>query len=60
MIVNDKPSFEEWFLDDEFAVENVTVLDESKAYINDLLRKIDLIPRMGILPKPSVSPILKL
>ena len=31
MIVNDKPVFEEWFIEDEFAVENVTALDDNKA-----------------------------
>ena len=31
MIVNDKPVFEEWFIEDEFAVENVMALDDSKA-----------------------------
>lgn len=40
MIVNNKPSFEEWFLDDEFAVENVTVLDDSKATLTTYLEKL--------------------
>ena len=31
MIVNNKPAFEEWFIEDKFAIENVMVLDDSKA-----------------------------
>ena len=55
MIVNDKTVFEEWFIEDEFAVENV--LDDNKAQIGNLLKKIDVIPRMELLPESSVSSI---
>ena len=58
MIANDKPTFEEWFIDDQFAFKNVKVSDDSKVYIDNSLKKIDVIPRMEILPEPSVSPIL--
>ena len=57
LIVNDKPTFEECFTDDEFAVESVMVSDDSKAYIDNLFIKIDVIPTMEILPEPFVSPI---
>lgn len=31
MIANDKPAFEEWFIENKFFIENVMVLDDSKA-----------------------------
>ena len=57
LIVNDKRTFEECFTDDEFAVESVMVSDDSKAYIDNLFIKIDVIPTMKMLPEPFVSPI---
>ena len=46
VIVNNKLSFEEWFIDDEFPSKNVTVLEESKAFIHDLINKTDFVPKM--------------
>lgn len=39
MIVRDKQTFEEWFVYDEFSNENITVSGDSKAYIDDLIKK---------------------
>lgn len=46
VIVNNKLSFEEWFIDDEFPSKNVAVLEESKAFIHDLINKTDFVPKM--------------
>ena len=41
MIVNNKPAFEEWFIEDKFAIENVMVLDDSKAQaLTSYLKKL--------------------
>ena len=58
MIVDDKPTFEQWFIDDKFASENVTISIDSKVYIDDLLKKPDVILKIETLPELPVSPIL--
>ena len=43
--VDDTPTFEEWFIHNDFANENAKVSDDCKAYIDDLVRKTNLIPK---------------
>ena len=38
MIVDNKLTLEKWFIDNKFASKNVTISDESKAYIDDLFK----------------------
>ena len=57
MIVNYKPTFKKWPVGDEFASDYVTIPDDGKSYIDDLLKKPDVIPNIEILPEPAVSPI---
>ena len=54
---NDKIIFKEWFMDNEFASENVTIFNDSKPYIDYFLKKFDMIPKIEILPEPSGCPI---
>lgn len=49
--VDDKPTFEEWFLNDEFSSENVTV----KSFIHNLIKKTDFVLKnidLGIYLEP--------
>ena len=39
MIVNDKVTVEDWFVDNEFGDENVVISSSSKTYIDDLTKK---------------------
>ena len=39
MLVNDKIILENWFVDDEFDISNVKISDDSKAYIDDLIKR---------------------
>ena len=39
IIVDDKFTFEDWHVDDEFERNNVKISDDSKAYIDDLIKR---------------------
>lgn len=46
IIVEDKPIFEEWFVD-----ENVTVSGNSKAHTANLIKETDIVPKYKYSPK---------
>ena len=51
IIVEDKPIFEEWFLDDEVDREKITVSGNSKAYTGNLIKETDIVPKYKYSPK---------
>ena len=53
MIVENKPTFEGWFVDDKFGYENITVFGNRKAYFDELIKKTNIIPKIKILKKKS-------
>ena len=38
-VVNNRTTFEDWFVHDDFASKNVKIADKSKAYIEELIGK---------------------
>ena len=39
MIADDKSTFKDWFVDGKYPSKNITISGESKAYIDDLIKK---------------------
>ena len=39
MIVDDKITFKDWYVDEEFQSDNVKISDDKKAYIDDLIER---------------------
>ena len=39
MIVDDKPTFEDWYFDDNFESDIIKISDKTKAYTDDLVKR---------------------
>ena len=40
MIVDDKPTFEDWYFDDDFESDIIKISDKTKAYTDDLVKRM--------------------
>ena len=50
MIVDNKTTFQYWFVHNEFDKQNVTFSNNSKNYINNLLKNNNLPPTVSLQP----------
>lgn len=41
--MDDKPTFVEWFIDDECVSQDLKITEESKAFLHDLIEKTNFI-----------------
>lgn len=41
--MDDKPTFVEWFIDDECVNQDLKITEESKAFLHDLIEKTNFI-----------------
>ena len=54
MIVDDKITFKDWYVDEEFQSDNVKISDDKKAYIDDLIERT-----IGVETIEIIEPIVK-
>lgn len=43
LFMDDKPTFVEWFIDDECVSQDLKITEESKAFLHDLIEKTNFI-----------------
>lgn len=54
MIVDDKITFKDWYVNEEFQSDNVKISDDKKAYIDDLIERT-----IGVETIEIIEPIVK-